>query len=123
MATDTAQPTDERIPEYCGLDEEDLEQRVEGAIEMMQRVTRIEETEDGYCFTFPGDQETLELVTAFGLEERRCCPMGTFEIRFGGDEDPVQLIFQGPEGMKEDIRGGMRLEEWVDTIHTPSQEA
>jgi hypothetical protein len=108
----------EEIPAYCGLDEADLERRREQGRDMMRRAEDVEALEDGYRFTFPGDLETLEQVLAFTKEERQCCPMATFTVRFGGADDPVTLAFRGPDGLKDDMRRGMELERWFDEVPT-----
>lgn len=106
----------DEIPDYCELTPEKLAERKPAAIQMMERATGIEDEDGGYTFLFPGDQETLELVLYFAREERRCCPMGTYTIRFGGEDEPIELTFIGPDGMKEDIREGMQLERWFDEV-------
>lgn len=112
MTTDA----DTEIPDYCDLTPEKLEEREPPAIQMMERATGIEDEEGGYTFVFPGDHETLQLVTYFAVEERRCCPMGTFTLEFQGEDDPIRLTFVGPDGMKADIREGMQLERWFDEV-------
>lgn len=111
-----APDSDDAIPDYCDLTVEELAERRPPAVEMMRRATGIEDVEGGYTFVFPGDPETLRLVLRFAAEERRCCPMGTYTIAFGGEHEPVRLTFVGPEGMKEDIRQGMQLDRWFDEI-------
>lgn len=110
------QTTHDEIPAYCDLTPEKLEERKPPAIEMMQRALDIEDAGTGYTFVFPGDQRTLELVTSFAAEERKCCSMGTFTLEFGGEQDPIRFTFVGPEGIKEDMREGMQLERWFDEV-------
>lgn len=104
------------IPDYCDLTPGKLAEREPPAVEMMRRATAVEDEEGGYTFVFPGDQETLELVLYFAVEERRCCPMGTYTVEFGGEADPIRLTFVGPKGIKEDIRAGMQLDRWFDEV-------
>lgn len=106
----------EEIPAYCGVTEDEIEGRRAQAEEMMARARGVEALEDGYRFTFPGDRETLEVVMSFTLEERRCCPMGGFTVRFGGADDPVHLDFRGPDPLKEDMRAGLELDRWFDEV-------
>lgn len=107
---------DDAIPDYCDLTVEDLAERRPPAVEMMRRATGIEDAEGGYTFVFPGDHETLHLVLRFAAEERRCCPMGTYLVEFGGVDEPIRFTFVGPAGMKEDIRSGMELDRWFDEV-------
>lgn len=111
-----APKADDAIPDYCDLTAKELAQRRPPAVEMMRRATGIEDAEGGYTFVFPGDQQTLELVLSFAAEERRCCPMGSYTVQFGGEADPVRLTFTGPKGMKEDIRAGMELSRWFEDV-------
>lgn len=111
-----SEPPLEEIPAYCGVTEDEIEERRAQAEDMMAGARGVEALEDGYRLTFPGDRETLEAVLAFTLEERRCCPAGEFTVRFGGSDDPVHLDFRGPEPMKEDMRAGLELERWFDEV-------
>lgn len=102
------------IPAYCGLSENELEQRKPRVIEMMKRAEGYEPVEGGYRFTFPGDRDTLALVTTFATNERVCCPMAQFRLSFSGSKEPIELTMQGPEGIQADIREGLQLERWFD---------
>lgn len=113
MASDA---DDDAIPDYCDLTPEMLAERRPPAIEMMRRARSIEDEDGGYTFVFPGDSETLQLVLGFAAAERRCCPMGTYRIEFGGEADPIRFSFVGPGEMKKDIREGMELDRWFDEV-------
>lgn len=113
----TTELDDVEIPAYCGLTEDELEERKPRVEEMLGRVEAVEETERGYRFTFPGDGETLELVATFAANERVCCPMADFELAFSGAEEPLFFTMEAPEDMeadmKSDIREGLRLDSCV----------
>ncbi|PSG95976.1 hypothetical protein BRD56_12850 [Thermoplasmatales archaeon SW_10_69_26] len=104
---------DVAIPDYCGLSEEELEQRKPNVIAMMERLEAADPVEGGYRFTFPGDHETLAMVTSFIRNERRCCPMADYELALSGTGEPIEFTMQGPEGMQEDIREGLKLERFL----------
>lgn len=109
----TTEP-DVEIPEYCGLTEDELAERRPRVEAMLDRVEAVEETERGWRFTFPGDAETLELVTTFAANERVCCPMADFELSFSGAGDPITFTMEAPDDMeadmKADIREGLRVD-------------
>lgn len=111
--TDT-EDVEVEIPTYCGVTEEELEQRKPNVVAMMERLEDAERLEGGYRFTFPGDDETLARVTTFLRNERRCCPMADYELTCSGREEPIELTMQGPEGMADDIREGMQLERFLE---------
>lgn len=104
------------IPDYCDLEDQDVDRRREQVEEMLSRAEGIEALDDGYRLSFPGDQQTLALVMEFTLDERRCCPMGDFTLSFQGPGEPATLAFRGPDPMKEDMREGMQLERWFDEV-------
>lgn len=61
------------------------------------------ETENGYVFGFPSDDDSIAMLNEFILLERRCCPFLDFRLtlpRGGGD---IRLELSGPEGAKEFI--------------------
>lgn len=102
------------IPDYCELTADELEERKPRVEAMLERLREVEELERGYRFTFPGDPETLELVTTFARNERACCPMADFELAFSGAEEPIVFSMQAPEDshpeMKQDIHEGLRID-------------
>lgn len=104
------------IPAYCGVTEDEVEDRREQVRAMMAQAEDVEALEDGYRFTFLGDQDVLEQVVGFTLDERRCCPMGRFEVTFQGPGEPVTLTFRGPAPMKQDMREGLELDRWFDEV-------
>ena len=54
---------------------------------------------DGYCFRFDGD--ALDDVTAFIVNERRCCPFLFFTLEVAPAEGPILLRLTGPAGIHE----------------------
>lgn len=101
------------VPEYCGVTEETIEERKPNVVAMMERLEDALPVQGGYRFTFPGDDETLAMVTTFLENERRCCPIAEYELVCSGSTEPIQLTMQGPERMQDDIREGMQLERFL----------
>jgi hypothetical protein len=66
------------------------------------RVLSIKETQDGYAFQLPLDDDTLQQVAQFISNERLCCPFFTFKLivndelwlQLSGDEDVKTYIKQ-----------------------------
>lgn len=102
------------IPAYCGLTEDEIEDRQPRVEALLDRLEDVEELERGYRFTFPGQRETFDQVAAFAANERVCCPMLDFEIAFSGPEEPIELAMTAPEGMdadfKRDVREGLGID-------------
>lgn len=111
MTTETEHDVDLEVPDYCGETPESVQRRVPNVTEMLDRARGVDAVEEGFCFTFPGDADTLETVARFALRERACCPMGTFELAFGGPDEPVRLTVRAPEPMREDMRETLGLDE------------
>ena len=66
-------------------------------------VLRAEETDDGYAFSFPGDEEWALGLARFVATERKCCPFFAFEPEDG----EILLRIKGPEGVKAFIEDGL----------------
>lgn len=99
------------IPDYCQLTEDEREVREPNVREMVSRIESVDALEDGYRMSFPGDQDTLEIVAQFAVNERRCCSMATYELAFEGPEERVDLVVRGPEAMIEDMGRVLGLEQ------------
>ncbi|MFL5608710.1 MAG: hypothetical protein ACJ8AD_19800 [Gemmatimonadaceae bacterium] len=54
---------------------------------------------DGYRYRFDGD--ALDDLTAFVVNERRCCPFLSFTLEIGPSEGPILLQLTGPAGVHE----------------------
>lgn len=113
---------DVEIPDYCGVTEDEIEERKPRVVEMLDRAHAVRAVDGGYRFTLPGDQETLNLVATFVANERACCPIADFEIACSGTEDPIELQMVGPGELKQDLREGLELERFFDDVdrHEPS---
>jgi hypothetical protein len=102
------------IPDYCGETPEAAMERKPNIVEMLDRAHGVEQTDSGHRFRFPGEDETLELVTHFALNERVCCPMAEFTLAFSGDEHPVELTVEGPDAMVGDMRETFEMSDRFD---------
>lgn len=99
---------DVEIPEYCDLDEDELNERRPRVEALRDRVEDVEELDRGLRLAFPGDRETLELAWTFAANERECCPWAEFELAFSGEGEPVLLAMQAPEDVEIDPRPDLR---------------
>jgi hypothetical protein len=55
---------------------------------------------DGYEFQFPGNGETLSLVSEWLVTERLCCPFFDFELKLTREGGPLALRLTGRAGTK-----------------------
>jgi hypothetical protein len=60
---------------------------------------RREKLSDGYRYRFDGD--ALEGLTAFVMNERRCCPFLSFTLEIAPADGPILLTLTGPAGIHE----------------------
>ena len=72
--------------------------------ELVGRQIGTDEREDGFEYRYPGDGETLRLVFEWVGMERRCCPFLTFEVKAGGEDEPIRLRIAGTGEAKAFLR-------------------
>jgi len=87
----------------CKLTSPGLQKRKQTVLAVLKtNYSAKKELNNGYSFTFRGDDETLDLLCDFVKSERRCCDFFSFVIRV---ESPavISLDITGPEGVKEFI--------------------
>lgn len=86
----------------CSLPEQEFQKRVRVDIsDLIEKAKKISEIEAGYELTFPADDETLSAVSAFILEERKCCSFFEFNLRIPANFADTNLIITGPDRVKE----------------------
>jgi hypothetical protein len=64
----------------------------------------VHELPDGYEFRFPGDPQTVSMLTEWAAGERLCCPFFDIEIRMEREGGSVWLKLTGREGTKQFIQ-------------------
>ena len=68
----------------------------------------VRELPNGYEFSFAPDPGTYELLAAWMLQERRCCPFFDLGLRLDRDGGPLSLTLAGRPGVKEFIAAELR---------------
>ena len=71
---------------------------------IMERIQTVEEVENGYEFTFPGETEMISKVAEFIANERLCCPFLKFTLTVDSNDKPISLVLDGPFGTPEFLR-------------------
>lgn len=90
----------------CTLTEAEVERRSKWvSAELLPRLERVTERDDGFTFVFPFSDDTLAAVTKFVQLETRCCSFGSFDVSVSPPE-PILLDFYGPDGSKALIEEG-----------------
>jgi hypothetical protein len=106
MASDLAPDTASDLPLACTLSAAELRERGEDVVApLFARAHRLQETPDGYRFTFPAEAESVRDLLEFILSERDCCPFFTFELSFPSPHESVWLTLRGGDGVKEFVAG------------------
>lgn len=107
---------EETIPIACTLNEEQLKERMDGALaKLMAQCESSDELEDGYALRFPNSAEIIAELARFIAFERDCCSFFTFELVCAPQQGPVTLRLRGPEGLKEFVRGMVDVENSNET--------
>lgn len=70
---------------------------------LLARKTGVRELPDGYELTFPGDPETVRLLSEWTVGERACCPFLDIGLDLARDSGPLRLRLAGGNGVKQFI--------------------
>lgn len=62
---------------------------------LLTRAVRKEQREDGLCFVFDADVETIALAGEFIARERLCCPFLGFRLEVDPRADAFRLVLSG----------------------------
>jgi len=94
------------MPLVCGVNALTARERGrrETLVEDLMPEAQIEETTDGYQFTWTTDPQAYNKVVEFVGLERRCCPFLDFEMRVSGPNSPVVLVLHGDDDTKEFVK-------------------
>lgn len=71
--------------------------------EVFSQVKKTEETQEGYIFYFPYEEDLLIKLTDFVIVENNCCAFFTFDIRLQAKNDVRLTISGSSEKAKEMI--------------------
>lgn len=92
--------TNEKKTLTCKLTTPELQLRRATVIrELKVLLLRKEEIADGYRYSFPTDDSTLDKLLSFIKSERLCCDFFSFKISIAATD--ASLDITGPEGSKE----------------------
>lgn len=90
------------LPVACSLtDAEFRERRSRIFQEVGRAVLEVKETENGYAYRFPSDDDLLSELVQLVCLERQCCPFLKFGVTVEPANGPVWLELTGPHGTKE----------------------
>jgi len=65
--------------------------------------TGIRELPNGYEFRFAPDPAAYQILSAWMLQERLCCPFFDLNLRLDRESGPMSLTLTGRDGVKEFI--------------------
>ncbi|MCU0354086.1 MAG: hypothetical protein MUD08_10180 [Cytophagales bacterium] len=88
----------------CTLATDDLQKRKETVFEKLrQKVTGVQELDNGYAFRFLGTDQTLDELLEFVKTERICCDFFTFDLSVKDSKSEAWLKLTGGDGVKSFI--------------------
>jgi hypothetical protein len=64
----------------------------------------VRELNNGYEFEFPGDRPTLQLLAAWAIQERECCPFFEISLIFEPERGAAWLRLTGRDGTKDFLK-------------------
>ena len=88
----------------CTLNDAEFRERERDVLRKIKAVVKeTSETDHGYAFRFPSDDDSFAALNEFIVLERRCCPFLDFKMTVPRGEGDIYLELSGPEGAKEFI--------------------
>lgn len=96
-----------KTPLICNMDVFTPAQReahIEMTTQLIQAIQNVQEVENGYEFTFPGEREFISKIAEFISNEQRCCPFLKFTFTVFSNSEPMTLALTGPMGTQEFLR-------------------
>lgn len=89
----------------CTLTTPELQRRKATVLLQLQKqILERRESENGYSFRFPGEDDVIDELAEFIKTERACCSFFTFDLSVKGDKSGSWLHLSGPAGVKDFIR-------------------
>ena len=76
---------------------------------VLGRAVERRELADGIELAYAVDADVLSVLTTWMLEERRCCPFLTFELRLEAGDHRMRLSMRGPDGTLDVLRAAFHL--------------
>ena len=94
----------------CKLTSPEMRKRkTEVLASLKSKILDKHELNDGYKYTFAGNDGVLDEVISFIKTERLCCDFFTFNISVSDVEGHIWLSITGPKGAKDFIKTEMDL--------------
>jgi hypothetical protein len=87
---------------------------------MEEEVLGINETEKGYAFNFPFDDNLFQDLAEYITYERLCCPFFEFTLEMKPADEQVRLQLSGGKGVKEFLRSELTLGSSPQSLPRPS---
>lgn len=75
--------------------------------------------QNGYAYRF--DPDSLERVTHFVANERKCCPFLNFELSLAAESGPLWLRMSGPPGTRAILKIELAVSKFTSTLMRVSQ--
>src|SRR5215831_11089270 len=67
----------------------------------------VKELENGYQLMFKNETDILLKIAEWMALERACCPFFSFSLEVEGNEMPVRLSLEGPDGTKQILQAAL----------------
>lgn len=101
----------ERAALTCKLTSKELQERRKTVLaDLKSKVLTKLEFENGFEYSFPGGDETIDQLTEFVKTERQCCDFFDYQLTISGDtKGTTKLKISGPDGVKEFIKEELGL--------------
>lgn len=93
------------LPIACSLTAPELQERSATILRRVRALAlKVEETEEGFAYSFASDESLLaDLCTTIQLEHR-CCPFLRFSLIVEPGDGPIRLELAGPQGTREFLK-------------------
>ena len=75
--------------------------------EIFSKVIESKESDYGYIYFFKDENDLLEKLSKFIIEEQKCCPFFTYNISIQSNTNGIALEIAGPIGAKMLLRNIM----------------
>lgn len=89
------------IPIICTLNDAEFRARERKVLQTIKAAyTEAKETDNGYAFRFPSEDDSFAMLNEFIVLERRCCPFLDFHMTVPRGDGEITLELSGDDGAK-----------------------
>ena len=93
------------LPIACSLTAPELQARRTKVLQKVRAAAlEVKETEDGFTYRFPSDEDLLADLSTLIQLEHQCCPFLKITLIVEAGNGPVWLQLTGPPGTKEFLK-------------------